>query len=81
MKKAKIMLGVLLVLVCVASMLSFRIDRYSKHYIFVGKKGSRVCTKKVEGAAILGGSPNAAASTISLSINCPDVFTTEISDN
>ena len=80
MKKAKLMLFAIVILAVVATAFAFKANKFSRHYIYTGTKGSRSCTTKVNGAAIMSGTPKVAASTVSTTIGCPDAFTVKISD-
>jgi len=80
MKKAKLMITFLGIIALTAITFSFKVQRFSSHYIYTGKLHSGSCTTKVKGAAIMSGAPNIAASTVSVTKGCSDVFTVAIDD-
>lgn len=80
MKTAKSMLIILLGAGILSFVFAFKAQKFSAHFVYTGKLRSGSCTTKVKGAAIMSGTPNVAASTISVSKNCPDVFTVAIND-
>ena len=81
MKKAKLSFSILVITTILAIAFAFKIDdRFSSHFIYTGKLRSGSCTTKVKGAALMSGTPNVAASTISVTKGCPDVFTVAIDD-
>lgn len=80
MKKARIMVIALGFVALLATSFAFRVKMFSSHFIFTGKLHSGACTTKLKGAAIMSGSPVVAASTVSITKGCPDVFTVAIND-
>lgn len=80
MKKAKLMIAFITSVAFLSVIFAFKVQDFSSHFIYTGKLHSGSCTTKVKGAAIMSGTPNVAASTISVSKNCPDVFTVAIAD-
>jgi hypothetical protein len=80
MKKAKVMLLSLVLFAVIGTLFASKANRFSNHYIYTGKMGSGKCTVKVNGGAIMGGTPNVAAALVSKTSSCPDVFTVSIRD-
>lgn len=80
MKKAKLMLSALGVCAVLASAFAFSANKFSTHFIYTGALNSGKCETLANGRAISNGTPNAAASTVSLASGCPDVFTTIVAD-
>lgn len=80
MKKAKLMLTAITIFAVIGTAFAFKANNFSSHYVYTGTKGSKSCTTKVTGTAIMSGTPNVAASTVSLTTGCPDAFTVKISD-
>jgi hypothetical protein len=80
MNKAKLMISFLAIGAILTITFAFKAQYFSSHFIYTGKLGSGSCTTKVKGAAIMSGSPNVAASTVSVTKGCPDVFTIAIDD-
>jgi hypothetical protein len=80
MSKAKFALIFVMVIGIIGLLAAFKVSRFSSHFIYTGKLNTGVCTTKVKGAAIMNGTPNAAASTIQKTKDCPNAFTVTISD-
>ena len=81
MKKAKLMLSALAICAVLASAFAFKAGKFANHFIYTGPiSGGTSCSVKTDGAAISNGTANVRASTTSLSADCPQVFTTDISD-
>jgi hypothetical protein len=72
---------ILVIVAAIGIVMAFKAERFSKHFIYTGKLKSGVCTTKVKGSAIMGGTPNVAASTVALKSGCPDAFTVSVSDD
>ena len=76
MKKANLMVTLLGIIAILAIAFAFKVENSSLHFIYTGVLHSRVCTIKTLGAVIQPGTPVVAASTVPLTTNCPDEFTT-----
>jgi len=75
MRKGKLMLSVLIIVAVLAASLAFKTTRSSNHFLYTGPLNSGVCTTRVNGAVIILGTPNCAASTVSLASGCPNACT------
>jgi hypothetical protein len=76
MIKAKIMLFIITVAATLGIGLAFKTNTRANHFLYTGVINSGVCLTRVEGRVIARGIPNCAASTVPLSSNCPNEYTT-----
>jgi len=84
MKRAKLMLSALAIFAVLGSAFAVDAKHFTLHFIYTGaitQPGSATaCDERVNGAAISNGTANVRASTASLTISCPQVFTVGVLD-
>jgi len=72
MRKAKIMLTVLVLVFTGSTLLAFKADKFTQQVVYTGVLGSQKCTTPNNYRAITTGTKNFAASTTALTTWCPD---------
>lgn len=70
MKKAKLMLVIILVFAGISITQASKAKLFAIHYVYVGALNSGVCTIRVNGAAISNGIANFAADLVPLASGC-----------